>query len=256
MKILVLDFDGVIVDSMNEGLFTSFNTYIGLNSKTRLFDGKPFAFGNFNRAIKKYKSQYLKFKKYRAHLKTALDYYFILAAIDRNAKIRNSEDFDEFKKIVSVDNNRFIDQFYKNRLEYMNNFNEWIKLTPIYPHARAILKRLDKGDIFISTSNRKTTVERTLKYYKIDFDSKNILDNEVSIDKKVHVKIVKETKTINYQDILVVDDQVQNLITVNDLGVKCFLAVWGYNNKEQRREARMFGVTLLSKNKIERFIYV
>ena len=256
MRILVLDFDGVIVDSMNEGLFTSFNTYIKFNSKTRLFGGEQFTFELFNKAIKKYKSQYLRFKKYRAYLKTALDYYFILAAVDKNAKIRNSEDFDEFKKKVSVDNNRFIDQFYKNRLEYMNNFNEWIKLTPIYPHARAILKRFDKSNTFISTSNRKTAVERTLKHYKIDFDGKNILDNQVSLDKKVHIKIVKESKNVDYKEIIVVDDQVQNLIKVKDFGVKCFLAMWGYNNEEQRKKAKGHGIGLINKDKIEKFIYV
>ena len=54
MKVLALDFDGVIADSQYECLFVGFNSYLKLNKNTRLFDHKKFTFNNFGNIKNKY----------------------------------------------------------------------------------------------------------------------------------------------------------------------------------------------------------
>ena len=61
MKVLALDFDGVIADSQYECLFVGFNAYLRLNKNTKLFGGKKFTFNNFNNIKKKYKNTIKKY---------------------------------------------------------------------------------------------------------------------------------------------------------------------------------------------------
>ena len=247
MKVLVMDFDGVIVDSMNEGLFNGFNAYIYFHPHTRLFGRGRFTFDNFNKIIKKYNNQYKKFRKLRCYLRTALDYYYFFLAIEQIAKIKNVLDFDKFSEKSGMGYERYTKIFYLNRLEYMKHFDKWINLTPLFSFMKDYLKSSNLDNVFISTSNRKSTVSNILRYYKIKFPEKNIFDNQTSLDKMDHIKIIKKRKNIEFHDIYFIDDQVRILIELKKLGVKCHLAGWGYNNEEQRKEAVRNGIDLIDK---------
>ncbi len=248
MKILAMDFDGVIVDSMNEGLFNGFSAYAHFHPDTKLFGCDNFEFKTFNKTIKKYKTQYEKFRKLRCYLRTALDYYNFILAIEKNAKIRNSADLAKFSEKSNMSYEKYTKIFYKNRLEYMKEFEKWVKLTPMFPHMLKILKERNLDSVFISTSNRKSTVLGIFNYYKIKFNSNNILDNGTSLDKKDHIKIIKKRKNVASNKIYFVDDQVSILLEMKKLGLNCFLAKWGYNNQEQRRKAERNGIKIVDKN--------
>ncbi|HLG23799.1 MAG TPA: HAD family hydrolase [Candidatus Nanoarchaeia archaeon] len=248
MKTLVLDFDGVIVDSMNEGLFTSFNTYIEINPNTKLFGNKKFSFNDFKKKIKDHKTEYDKFRAYRAYLKNAIDYYYQLNLIESNTKIKNYGGFKIQAAKIGVNKKEFIERFYKNRKGYIaNDFENWVKLTPIFNHMKRLFEN-KKIQLYISTSNRSETVQRTLGHYGIKFNPESIMDNTFSLDKNDHFRNLMKKNNVNSKDIFFVDDQVDHLINAKKLGINIGLASWGYNNKEQKKEAKKIGAVMLSEN--------
>jgi len=52
---------------------------------------------------------------------------------------------------------------------------------------------------------------------------------------------------VDFNQIYFVDDQVTHFPEILKLGVNCYLAEWGYNNKEQQEEAKKYDVTFLKE---------
>jgi len=247
MKILALDYDGVIVDSKNEGLFTGYKVYLRFNPKTKIFGGKKLTFNNWRKVFEKYKSLHGIYIQYRNYVRNEMDYYYSLYAIENNLKVKSAKDFDIISKKIGVDKQKYKEMFYRNRLIYIkNHFEQWIKLMPLYPKIMKILKKLDLKNTFISTANRKSTILKTFSHFKFDFKSKNIIDNTVGADKQDHMRQIKNIKRVKYQDIFLVDDILTNLLRVKHLGIRCYLATWGYNDEEQRKEAKRKGIELVN----------
>jgi len=169
--------------------------------------------------------------------------------IENNKNVRNSNDFDLFSQEFKIDDKKFIDKFYENRSNYMkNNFSEWVKLSPLFLHIKKFFHKYDKNNLFISTSNSKITIVKTLAYHEVDFNEQNIFDNTASLEKKEHIIAIKDRKKSSYEDISFIDDQISHFPNLLKLGVKCFLATWGYNNEEQRKEAEKLGVVLVDED--------
>lgn len=242
-----MDFDGVIVDSADEGLLISFQAYKKINPKTEIF-GRNLNLHDFKVIAKRYESQYKKFRIYRAYLKTALDYYYILCFIDKKINIKNSSEFEKKSRKVSADKKKFIKEFYGTRKKFIKeDFEEWIKLEPVYPHMSNLFSKL-QDNIYISTSNRKSTILKTFKHFGMKINPEHILDNTLSLDKKVHIKRIKKIENVNYSDIVFVDDQLNHFLNLKPLGINCILAGWGYINGEQIRKARRMGIKIATPN--------
>lgn len=244
-----MDFDGVIVDSADEGLFTAFCAYKKLNPKTGIFGGN-LKLHDFKTIIKKYKSQYKRFRTYRTYLRTALDYYYILYFIDQKINIKNSSEFEKELKKVPADKKKFIEEFYGIRDKLMREyFEEWVKLEHVYPHMTNLFSKL-QDNIYISTSNRKSTILKTFSHFGMKIDPLHIFDNTASLDKKEHIKQIKEIENVDYSDITFVDDQLNHFYNLRHLRINCILAGWGYINGEQIRKARRIGIKIATTNNL------
>src|SRR3989338_112846 len=104
MKILALDYDGVIADSQLECLAVGFNAYLRLNKNTKLFNKERFTFGNFNKLIKNTQKSKIfgtnsagnkkivnEYKRLRPYVVDAFCYYVMLRIIeDRKSTRLNS----------------------------------------------------------------------------------------------------------------------------------------------------------------------
>lgn len=261
--VLVMDFDGVIVDSADEGLFTGFSAYKSFNPKTKLFGGN-LNLDNFKVRMNKYRTQCKKYKDYRTFLRTALDYYYILHFIDKKIAIKNSSDFAESSKKVPVDKNKFVRKFYSTRSRLMrDDFQKWVKLEPIYLHMTKVFSEL-RNDVYVSTSNRKNAVLKTFRHFGMRIDSKHIFDNAFGLEKRKHIEKIRKIENADYSDMTFVDDQLGHLLNVKSLGVNCVLAGWGYVNEEQLKSARIMGIKVATPHNFvkilerisEKFIYV
>ena len=249
MKVLALDFDGVIADSQLECLFVGFNTYLDFNRNTRLFDGRKFTFENFDFIAQKHRKAAEQYKALRPYVIDAFCYYVIAYAIDNNIAIKNQNEYNNLRKQLAEGiYAKFVEQFYSERKRLIDSdINEWLALVKPYEKIIPAIKMLSNNFyLAISTNNRKFTIDAFSRKHGIN--PKIVIDSSFGSDKKLHIENIKNSLGANFNDIHFVDDQIRNLINLLPLGVHCYLATWGYNTKKQHEEARRLGAVLLSQD--------
>ncbi|KKN15355.1 hypothetical protein LCGC14_0986940, partial [marine sediment metagenome] len=123
-KILALDFDGCIVDSVMEALFVTYVSYRKyINNKTRIFDNKKPQIGKFLSLISDYQPQVKKFRQYRHHIKDASDYAVILYIVEDNLEVSSDNEFFKIKKLIpDKDMERFY-HFVKREGQNISNIH-------------------------------------------------------------------------------------------------------------------------------------
>ncbi|MFA7204155.1 MAG: hypothetical protein WC188_10675, partial [Candidatus Caldatribacteriota bacterium] len=98
MKVLAIDYDGVIVDSVMDSLFVSHNAYLkvfGSNSK-KIFGGEPFTLKNWPVIQKKYKKEMEKYRSLRPYIRGATDYGLIQKMLEEGKDVQSQQEFDEY----------------------------------------------------------------------------------------------------------------------------------------------------------------
>lgn len=250
MKILALDFDGVIVNSINDALVTSFNTYVKFYKYTELFGGKRIELNNFKEMPNKFPDEAKKFKELKVYAGCADEFVGIFMAIDENVKIKNQKEFDEFKESIPEEKKKeFSKAFYEERYALQKDMSSWNKLTlPFEKIIDGVKKLIKKNKICFITNKDKRTIIMLFKRFGIKLGPDVIWDKDAGIDKAEKlIKLADKFKT-KPKDILFVEDILAHLLKVKPLGITCFLATWGVNNKKQRKEAQEKGIILLSQD--------
>lgn len=254
MKVIVLDVDGVIVDSQMECLFIGFNSYLKLHKNTKLFSREKMTFDNFNRFIKKHNETVNKYKKLRPYVIDAFCYYVTLYIIDNNIKINNQNQYNNTRKKLMEKYNKYVKYFYNERyLLQKKNFRKWLSLDIPFKKIINGIKNLGKRYVIaIATTKTLKSVERSFKEYKLR--PKVIATADLTVDKKKQLEHIKNKLKVNFDDIHFVDDQVKHFPKLLKLGIHCYLATWGYNTKKQQKEAMILGVVLLNQNNFYRVL--
>lgn len=248
MKVLALDFDGVIADSQYECLIVGFNSYLKMHKNTKLFGGQKITFNNFNKLRRKYKTTIDRYKKLRPYVIDAFCWFAILYIIERNIKIKNQAQYNKIrKKLMKRIYDKYVKFFYNERYLLQKDFDRWLELEVPFKKIINAIKRLKKKyTIAIATNNRKASILSFLKNYNIK--PRIISDSRISIDKKEQLEHIKAKLRVDFEDILFVDDQEKHFPNLLRLGVNCYLAAWGYNTREQQKEARQQGAVLLNED--------
>src|SRR3989338_10818211 len=98
MKILALDFDGVIADSQFECLVVGFNAYLKLHKNTGLFGGKNITLGKYSKIKKKHKKIIDWYKKLRPYVIDAFCFYVISHIMENNIKIKDQAQYAQLRE--------------------------------------------------------------------------------------------------------------------------------------------------------------
>lgn len=251
MKILALDFDGVIVDSWRENVVSSFNTYLKFFPHTEIFGGKKIELKEALKILEKYKSTTDKFYNFSIFIKSAMEQVAFFMAIDENVEIKNRNDFDDFlDSVPQSKKDNFQKEMYEERKELKKDFKEWSKLimVPFQNVINTIKKLRQDVKIYIISNKDKETIMTLLKGIGLEISPDRILDKDTSLDKLEKLNMLIKKYNITPQDILFIDDILSHLLKVKPSGVKCYLATWGYNNEKQQKEAEKAGITLLTQD--------
>ena len=254
MKILALDFDGVIVDSAWECLFVSYNAYFQVYERKEkdFFGGGPFTFENWENIKKRYKKEIEHYRIMRPYIRGANDYGLIIKLLEEKKLIKNQEEFDVYRKTVDFKFKDFHQEFYKerDRIQEMD-FKAWFKLESAFPKiTKDINKLLEEGTkIIIATSNRRRAIVQcfTPEYLGFEIKKEDILDKRYSEDKSEQMKQIAKLYNVKFEEIYFVDDQVSHLIQTRPLGIKVFLAGWSYATDIQKEEARKQNISIIEK---------
>ena len=248
-QVLALDFDGVIADSLMECLFVGFNTYIHFNKDTRLFGGQKLTFENFNDLTEKNSKAVNIYKELRPYVIDAFCYYVIAHIIDNNITVKTQDHYGQIReKLKQNIHQDFIKIFYEQRKCLIDtNFDEWMGLIRPFDNIIDAIKKLrSKFMLAVATNNRAFTIEAFMK--KFDITPDIITDSSLSVDKKLQIDNIKSRLNVGFEDIHFVDDQVKNFNNVFPLGVKCYVANWGYTTKEQLEEAKSKDIKILEQD--------
>lgn len=254
MKILALDFDGVIVDSVLDSLFVGHNTYLRLYGREvkKNFGGELFTFENWEKIKRNYQKEIKYYRTLRPYIRGATDYGLIQKLMEEKKVIESQEEFDNYRNSIDFDFEDYEKEFYKERERLQNiDYRAWFNLEPPYPKIIQGMKKLleEEIKIVIATSNRRKAIMKsfTPEYFGFTIDPKDILDKRFGEDKSEQMRHIVKFYKVNFEDIYFVDDQVSHLIQTRPLGIKVILAGWSYATEAQKEEARKQDILVIER---------
>ena len=210
----MLDFDGVICNSIDECLLTSYNAYhdTSITGVTEI----PQTFRNY-------------FRKYRHMVRPAGEYYLLYVAFNVQTEPFNHEVFLELRDHNQQALDDFSKQFFAERTVQKDNITNWLSLHNIYPHVSDFLKKHDRK-IFIVTTKDGDSVSSLMEYFGFAKMVQEIYSREISEKKdQLFTRLLSEyADTIQPGEINFVDDSEWHLADLQHMGINLFFAEWGY----------------------------
>jgi phosphoglycolate phosphatase-like HAD superfamily hydrolase len=223
--ILALDFDGVIANSLEECLVVGFNAFSQYNQENR----KILRMSELDTQVVD------ESRRIRKYIRTGEDYVFIFLALHQELMIHNQNDFDRFKEKNNALKPVFHDLFYQHRERFSRELpDQWIQLSPLYPNMTEYLKSFKIVDhLYIITTKQIEYVHLILKAHHIQLKEENCFHAHPKRSKKEIIGQILKDRTFSASQFHFIDDQVDTLMKVSSLGIQCYLAAWGYNDKSQ-----------------------
>ncbi len=218
----LLDFDGVIVDSIKECYKVSVDSYYGLNG------------------LKYNQEDYKKlFYQYRYLAGPVYQFMSLHSLIEKIISDKLSES-DSIKLFTKIDNEytpelkkEYESIFFQKRLFYKNNIEKWLEMHKLTKFGKTIQQIEDYTDYFIITTKDIDSVRLLCDHFSIKI--KNIFSkddyNSFGSKGKIISNFIDNSK---YQSAIFIDDSVKHLDSVKDDRVKLFFADWGYDIKDNK----------------------
>ncbi len=250
MKLLVLDYDGVILNSLNEKFFTGFNTYITLNPNTSLLDQAPITFDNLNQTIVNHQAIFKQFADLISFIGLAGENALAFQLIENQTLPHN---LNEFVKLI---NKETVSNYYEHNELLVNlredygktNQKAYLNLCPGYPDIVDIIQKLE-GKILIevlTTKTYETTVffndclgiTSAIKKVNVAGNQNHKVDTLI----KMHCKY-----NIEKSEIIFVDDFLRHLVFPKKEGFTCYYANWGFGAEWEGREAKQAGISTINQ---------
>ncbi|NOY09329.1 MAG: hypothetical protein GXP33_10875 [Spirochaetes bacterium] len=212
--VFFIDFDGVICDSLDECLVSS---WIGYYRYYRKKEPKAVSSGLRRR-----------FLSYRPFIRRGSDYLLIQELIDRNIKITSNEQFDEYRRKEGAElMDLFGDYFYRAR-DYLlkTDYLYWLNLNRIYPFIlKPLTEASKKENIHILSTKKVKYIIETLKNNGITIPSERV---HYSSDSDKLSFINKFLKNSPFETAVLIDDQIDNLKGNKNRSITPYLALWGF----------------------------
>lgn len=235
-NVLALDFDGVVIDSIQECLLNGYNAY------ARFSNGSPVS--QFNELPSAWLAEA---RRRRNFIRNGEDYVFIAHSIHLGERIDDQADFDVFTNRYAALRQSFFDLIYQQRLDFSQQTPHlWGELNPLYDGMGDFLRGYpQKETLFIITSKKLIFVEKILSAHGIELPAANLMDTSRA-GKRQLIEEILQARRLPARAFYFIDDQVDTLIKILPTGVNLLLASWGYNNDGQRTAALAHGLPVIS----------
>jgi phosphoglycolate phosphatase-like HAD superfamily hydrolase len=233
MRLLALDFDGVISDSAPEAFVVALRTF-ALAYPEHAFP-LPESEGDA--------SLYTRFLDLMPLGNRAEDYGVILAALALDAGLGDQRDYDAFYRSLDAERLRaFHKRFYRVRRAWSDaDPRGWRARIQPYPTICELLQRR-AGDVrlAVATAKDRHSVHSLLDDYGLGalFPEGYVVDKDTGVSKRAHIQHLAEREGCAVSEITFIDDKVNHLQDVAGIGARCLLAGWGYNGGREHEVAR------------------
>lgn len=221
-RALVLDFDGVICDSIDECFASSWIAYFNL-----YLERHP-----------AYMPVSLRrdFARMRPLVRGGEDFMLIQEILEKGGLVSRQEDFDAMARRAGPEKlEKFHELFYRARKELLETDRQsWLALNRIYPHVVSAFERLVPGAPVSILSTKKP-----------DFIAEILTDKGISIPRERILYSAQERKLdivaqvgaqSGSSEVVFIDDQIDHLVGGAASGetprIEVFLATWGYVQEE------------------------
>jgi len=262
VRVLALDFDGVVSDSAPEAFLVALRAYLALRPASPLRDALASLEegGALDRSAVAAHPLYAPFLDAMPLGNRAEDYGVELSALEQGVELRDQRSYDELKaREDPVFLEAFHERFYAER-HALTRHDEaaWLRLLGPYPDFVALLRRR-AGDavLALATAKDRQSVELLLEAYGIAdlFPADRVLDKDAGVSKRAHLGVLRERLDAEYARMTFVDDKVNHLEDVEGLGVRCALAGWGYNGPREQELARARGYAVCTLESAEEELF-
>jgi len=226
IRLLALDFDGVIVDSVLECAVVAYNGY-------QAFQDLDFRI----RSPQEIPAEMLsKFRSMRPFIRSGEDYLYLFQALNEGITITDQKMFDEFHDTYLDRKESYYQLFYSEREAFMISDHEnWIALNPPYDGMIVSLQSLKpKLTLQIVSTKAPQYIWEILNYNGILLDVEQIHQAGRGSSKSDIVNTILQENNLSPEEVVFIDDHPDTVLKVSETGVVCFLAEWGYNNVERR----------------------
>jgi phosphoglycolate phosphatase-like HAD superfamily hydrolase len=249
MRVLALDFDGVLCDSAREAYRVAVETFASELPEHALPAG---AAGDA--------ALYARFVEAMPLGNRAEDYAVVLAALARGVALPDQAAYDAFRATLPPERLRaFHRRFYRVRAAWAERDpGGWLAEMRPYPGLDALLRRrAGEARLAIATAKDRASVRRLLESYGLGdlFADGFVLDKEAGEKKRDHVRELAARAGCRPAEVTFVDDKVNHLEDVAKLGARCVLATWGYNGPREQRIAEARGFLVCGLADFERRVF-
>ena len=236
IRLLALDFDGVIVDSVLECAVVAYNGYHAFQ-------------GNASRikSPQEIPTETLsKFRLLRPYIRSGEDYLYLFQALDEDTTFATQAEFDKFHDTHLDRKESYYQLFYTERSRLIEtNKPSWLKLNPLFPNMADFLKGFDPDNIYIITTKAILYVVEILQAYGITLKSDHLYQAVDGITKSEIIVFILTKYSIPVAQFHFIDDHPRTVLDVAATGMNSYLAGWGYNTELQRKEVFDNGIPVL-----------
>jgi len=236
-KIFVFDFDGVVCDSTDECMVTSWNAWEKWESRDR-----------FRRLVEEFSDEeQARFRKIRPRVRGAGEYYILRRAFSEGISIDNQETYSRLEKKWSQHLESFKEIFFgmRNKLR-KENLEQWIDLHPIYNDVINVMKELHtQNRLFMATLKDAESVRLILGKQGLVLPEENLLDQSQITSKLQALEQFQEKLGCDKTDLIFIDDNVTHLLEPKAAGYPVYLTTWGSPLKEYLLIAEQNSIPLL-----------
>lgn len=219
--LLVLDFDGVICDSIDENYAVSWVAYHALFRKDAAASS-PVSRRDFARL--------------RPFIRSGEDFLIIQEVLATGSTVKDQAEFDELSRRAGAEKRaEFRTLFYQERSEMLaRDRASWLALNRIYPHMKQALRMLARGaPFFVLSTKEPQFIEEILSANQIQVPEERILFS----DKEPKLATTERLRAEGgFKEAILVEDQVDHLRGNRNPRVRVLLAAWGYVKEEWLRE--------------------
>ena len=239
---LLWDFDGVICDSLNECLLTSYKAFQQYRKgESRLIKSLT----DVPRDVKEF------FYRTRQYVRRPGEYLILYEGHGTGLRLGN---YSAFKDLLSIHMQKVLgyeEAFFEARKRLrQNGMSEWLGLHHGYPWVDEKWERLKKTFEFYIVSNKdRQSISLILKHLGLKIAEKNIFGKEFSIQKTEIIEHILSKKGIFRERVCLIDDHFAHLMDVAHLEIRLFFATWGYGKPGTSGD---MGVIFLQKDIFDR----
>jgi len=262
MQVLALDFDGVLCDSSREVFVVAVDTYTDLEPRSGLLEQLQTLREDAVAGGRGYRDApiYGRFRDLLPLGNRAEDFGVSLRAIDGGCEIGDQAAYDAFYgELGEVWLDAFHRLFYERRGRLRDTDPEgWLRLHLPYPGlAEALRRHRERTRLAVATAKDSHSVHLLLVELGLDgvFDRELILDKDIGVEKTHHLQALHQRTGAEYPNITFVDDKVNHLVRVADLGVRPVLAGWGFNGDREHELARELGYDVAELSTLDEVLF-